>query len=210
LVLTSCAKRVPVLVPPAAGVEAVAGYGSASVEGGEMALKGKFAFNFRAPGLGRVEAFDPFGRMAYYIIFAADQAYLVLPSKKVYAKEAPQTLMSRFLGLSLLPDEVILLVGGQWKDGEAAGGPGGAWALERDGQGRVARGEKNGFRFEVTEFFPGAGVPRVFRFSRTEASGRVKILSLVFNPPLRPEAFETPFLKTFALKSLEEILEIAR
>ena len=210
LALASCARRVPVLIPPATGVEAVAGFGSASIEGEEVALKGKFAFTFRTPGLGRIEAFDPFGRMIYYMVFGSGRAYLVLPSKKAYAEEAPETLMNRYLGFPLLPDEVILLLGGQWNGGEADGGPGGAWALERDGPGRVVRGEKKGFRFKVPEFFPGGGVPRVVLFSRAGASGRVKILSLSFNPPPRPEAFETSFLKSFSRKSWEEIQEIAR
>jgi len=208
--MMSCAKRAPVLVPPAAAIEAVAGFGSASVEGEEMALKGKFAFNFRLPDLGRIEAFEPFGRMIYYIVIGGGHAYLVLPSKKSYAEELPETLMSRLLGLSLSPEEVIDLVGGQWPGGETGGVPGGAWALERDGLGRVVHGEKSGFRFEAEEFFPGDGIPRVVGFSRTGASGRVKILSLVFNPPLRPEAFGTPFLGSFSRKSLEEILEMAR
>jgi hypothetical protein len=208
--MISCAKRAPVLVPPAAAIEAVAGFGSASVEGEKMALKGKFAFNFRLPNLGRVEAFDPLGRMVYYVVIGGGHAYLVLPSKKAYAEEPPETLMSRLLGLSLSPEEVINLVGGQWSGGETGGGPGGAWALERDGLGRVVRGEKSGFRFEDTEFFPGDGVPKVVRFSQAGAMGRVKILSLVFNPPLRPEAFGTPFLGSFSRKSLEEILEMAR
>jgi hypothetical protein len=208
--MISCAKRPPVLVPPAAAIEAVAGFGSASVEGEEMALKGKFAFNFRLPDLGRVEAFDPFGRMTYYIVIGSGRAYLVLPSKRAFAEEPPETLMGRLLGLSLSPEEVIDLVGGQWTGGEAGGGPPGAWTLERDGLGRVVHGEKNSFRFEAEEFFPGDGVPRVVRFSRDAASGRMKILSLVFNPPPRPEAFETPFLRAYIRKSLEEILEMVR
>jgi hypothetical protein len=212
LVLASCAKRPPALIPPATGVEAVAGFGSASFRGEEMEVKGRFAFLFRKPGWGRVEAFDPLGRTIYYMIFAGDDAYLVVPQKKVYAQDRPDAMVGRFLGFSLRPDEILEILGGEWTGGGAQGesGPGSLWTLARDGSGRVVRGEKNGLVFEVPEFFPGAGVPRTILFSRPGTSGRMRVLSLRFNPPPRPEAFETSFLKTFARRSWEEIQEIAR
>jgi hypothetical protein len=212
LVLASCAKQAPVLIPPATGVEAVAGFGSASVRGEEAEVKGQFAFLFRRPGWGRVEAFDPLGRTIYYMIFAGGDAYLVVPQKKVYAQDRPEAMIGRFLGFSLRPDEIVEILGGAWAGGGTQGGPGpgGAWTLSRDGSGRVVRGEKDGLVFEVPEFFPGAGVPRTILFSRPGTSGRMKVLSLRFNPAPRPEAFDTSFLKTFARRSWEEIQEIAR
>lgn len=212
LVLASCVKRAPVLIPPATGVEAVAGFGSASVRGVEADVKGKFAFLFRKPGWGRVDAFDPLGRTIYYMIFVGDDAYLIVPQKKVYAQDRPEAMVGRFLGFSLRPDEIVEILGGEWAAGGAQGQPepGGGWTLARDGSGRVVRGEKDGLAFEVPEFFPGAGVPRTILFSRPGTSGRMKILSLGFNPPPRPEAFDTSFLKTFARRSWGEIQEIAR
>jgi outer membrane biogenesis lipoprotein LolB len=212
LALASCAKRPPVLIPPATGVEAVAGFGSASFRGEEAEVKGKFAFLFRKPGWGRVEAFDPLGRTIYYMIFAGDDAYLVIPRKKVYAQDRPEAMIGRFLGFSLRPDEILGILGGQWAGGGVQGepGPGSLWTLARDGSGRVVRGGKDGLAFEVREFFPGAGVPRAILFSRPGTSGRMKVLALQFNPPPRPEAFETSFLKTFTRRSWEEIQEIAR
>jgi hypothetical protein len=210
--LAACAKRPPILVPPASGVEAVEGYGSASVQGEEAVVKGKFAFLFRRPGFGRVEAFDPFGRTIYYMIFESGRAYLVFPSKKVYTEDLPEVMIGRFLGFSLRPDEVLEVVSGQWSTAVAgdASGLGSTWALEKDASGRVARGEKNGVSFRVGEFFPGGGVPRTVLFSRPGTSGRVKILSLRFNPAPRPEAFETTFLRVFVRKSWEEIEGMAR
>jgi hypothetical protein len=198
-------------VPPRAGTEAVEGYGSASVQGAAAAAKGKFAFLFRRPDLGRVEAFDPFGRTVYYMIFGGGRAYFVVPSKRAYAEEAPETLMSRFMGFSLRPDEVIALLSGQWTAGDERGGAdaGSAWILGKDASGRVVRGEKDGLSFEVSEFFPGDGVPRSVLFSRPGTSGRVKVLSARFNPAARPEAFGNDFLKTFARKSWEDIQEMA-
>jgi hypothetical protein len=210
-IMASCAGRPPVLVPPRAGVEAVEGYGSASVQGNETSVKGKFAFLFRRPDLGRVEAFDPLGRTVYYMIFKGDQAYFVVPSKKAYAEEKPEIVMARLLGFSLRPDEVIPLLSGQWTAGDErrGGDPSASWTLGKDAEGRVARGRRDDLSFEVTEFFPGAGVPRTVLFSRPGTSGRVKVLSARFNPSPKPEAFENAFLKTFTRKSWQDIQEMA-
>jgi outer membrane biogenesis lipoprotein LolB len=205
-ILSSCARRPPVLVPPASGVEAVAGFAAASVRGEAADIKGKFAFLFRRPGLGRVEVLDPLGRAVYNMIFTGETAYLVVPRRKVYAEDRPEAMVERFLGFALGPGEILGLLSGQWL-GQESDAPN-AWTLRRDGQGRVIRGERDGLIFEVGEFFPGAGVPRTVVFSRPGTSGRVKVLSLEFNPAARPEAFETPFLKTFARKSVEDIQEI--
>ncbi len=206
LLLASCAGRPPVLVPPASGVEAVAGYASASVRGEAADVKGKFAFLFRRPGLGRVEVFDPLGRTVYYIVFTGETAFLVVPGRKAYAEDRPAAMIARFLGFALGPDEALEILGGQWP--EESGGASGGWALGRDAQGRVVRGERDGLVFEVAGFFPGGGVPRTVAFSRPGTSGRLRVLSLEFNPAPRPEAFGTAFLKTFVRRPVEELEEI--
>jgi hypothetical protein len=203
--LSACAGRVPVLVPPSGGVEAVEGFGSASMRGEDAVVKGKFAFLFRRPGLGRVEAVDPIGRTAFLMIFRADRAYFVVPGKKAYAEEAPGALMKRFLGISLPPDEVLRLLGGIWEDAGAGSG----WNVEQDERGRVARGGRDGFAFTVREFFPGAGVPRDIDLSGPGASGRLKVFKLDFNPPLREAAFDVSFLRGYVLKTWAEILELS-
>lgn len=200
--LVSCAGRAPRLVPPSGGVEAVEGFGSASLQGTEAAVKGKFAFLFRRPGLGRVEALDPIGRTAFLVFFRDDRAYFVLPGKKVFAEERPETMMERFLGISFLPDEMLRLLSGTLPD------EGGGWNVERDEAGRVVLGRKDGFTFAVREFFPGAGVPRHLGFSGPATSGRMKVLGLGFNPPPREGAFELPFLRSYALKTWAEIVEL--
>jgi len=204
--MTSCARRLPVLTPPSSGVEAVAGFAAASVRGEAADIKGKFAFLFRRPALGRVEAFDPLGRTAYYMIFDGDTGYLVVPQKKVYAEDRPTAMVARFLGFALGPVEVLELLSGQWQGGDA--GPPGAWALRRDAEGRVIRGEREGLVFDVREFFPGGGVPRTIVFSQPGTAGRVSVLSLEFNPSPRPQAFGTDFLRTFVRKPIEDLQEI--
>jgi outer membrane biogenesis lipoprotein LolB len=202
--LAACAGRIPVLVPPAGGLEAVEGFGSASVQGEDAAVKGKFAFLFRRPGFGRVEAVDPIGRTAFLMIFRADRAYFVVPGKKAYAEEAPEAMMKRFLGISLPPDEVLRLLSGTWTDGGAGSG----WNVEPDESGRVWSGGRNGFAFQVREFFSGGGVPRDIGLSGPATTGRIKILKLGFNPPSREAAFDVTFLRGYVLKTWPEILEI--
>lgn len=203
-VLAACAGRAPVLVPPSRGVEAIEGFGSASMRGEDAAVKGKFAFLFRRPGLGRVEAVDPIGRTAFLMIFREDRAYFVVPGKKVYAEEAPEVLMKRFLGISLPPDEALRLLSGTW----AGAGAGSGWNVEQDEWGRIARGRRDGFAFTVLGFFPGAGVPRDIGLSGPGTSGRMKVLKLGFNPPPREAAFDVAFLRGYVLKTWEEILEL--
>src|SRR5512137_3152924 len=86
--LAACVRRPPVLVPPTGSVEAVEGFGSASIAGGDAAIKGKFGFVFRRPGLGRVEALDPIGRTAFLLVFREGRAWFILPGKKAYAEDA--------------------------------------------------------------------------------------------------------------------------
>jgi hypothetical protein len=209
LTLAGCAGRRPVLEPPA-GVEAVEGHGSASIQGEETALKGKFSFVFRKPGRGRIDVSGPFGTTAYFLLFEGDSARLVVPSKKIYAEEPSATLMGRFLGFELGPDEVLSLLSGQWPERGPDAGAGPAWALSRDGGGHVVRGERGGFVFEIPEFFPGTGVPRSVRFSGAGSSGRMKVLSLGFNPALRPEAFGTAFLEKYTRRTWGEMQDILR
>jgi hypothetical protein len=209
-ILAACTGRPPVLVPPAGSVAAVEGFGSASLQGAEAVLKGKFAFHFRAPDLGRIEALDPLGRTIFYLFLAGDRASLALPGERAYVEETPETLMNRLLGFSLLPDDMIRLLCGTW-DGPAAGpGQDDGWRLEKDDHGRVFRGSRDDLLFAVREFFKGAGVPREIEFSRPGTTGRMKVLALRFDPPRRPEAFDTAFLAKYSRKTWEEIEEILK
>jgi len=204
LSLAACAGRSPVLVPPASGVDAVEGFAAASVAGAEASIKGKFAFLFRRPGLGRVEAVDPIGRTAFLIYFGEGRAWFVLPSKKAYAEDDAETMMRRFLGISLRPDDTLALLSGIWPEDGAEGG----WRIARDGQGRAAGGERGEFAFTVREFFRGGAVPREIAVSGAGTTGRVKVLKAAFNPAPREAAFDTGFLSRFAAKTWDEIMEL--
>jgi hypothetical protein len=80
--------------------------------------------------------------------------------------------------------------------------------VDRDAGGRVARGVRGAFSFTVREFFPGDGVPREIGLAGPGTSGRVKVLKLGFDPPPREGTFDTAFLRVFAQKTWEEILEL--
>ncbi|HSA96533.1 MAG TPA: hypothetical protein VLJ16_10795 [Acidobacteriota bacterium] len=201
-----CAFRPPRLVPPPGEVEAVEGFGTASVAGAEASLKGKFGFVFRRPGLGRVEAVDPIGRTAFLIVFRGGRAWFALPGRKVYAEDEAGVMMERFLGVAFLPDDVVRLLAGRWETG--APPPEDGWLVTRDAERRVRGGVRGDFSFAVRAFFPGDAVPREIGLEGPAASGRVKVLKLGFNPPPREEAFATDFVRVFALKSWPEILEL--
>jgi hypothetical protein len=214
----SCAGRAPRLVPPAAEVVAVDGFGSASIVGTEASVKGKFGFVFRKEGLGRVEAVDPIGRTAFVIIFREGRAWFILPGRKVYAEDSAGAMMERFLGVALEPWEAVQLLSGTW-------GKGGTrvtlrqnddvvfaddvWSFIDDDRGRIVEGIHDKFSFKVKSFFPGDAVPREIELrSFVGTSGRVKVLKLAFNPAPRDEAFNTAFLGRFAAKSWDELLEL--
>lgn len=204
--IDACSARPPRLVPPAGGAEAVEGFGSASISGAEASVKGKFGFVFRRPGLGRIEAVDPIGRTAFLIYVRDGRAWFVLPGRKVYAEDDARTMMERFLGIALSPDEAVRLLTGAWSDG-GDGGAGG-WRVERDARGRVGRGTSGDHSFTVRTWFPGDAVPREIGVSGPGGAGRIKILKLGFDPPSRPEIFDTGFLRAFAPKTWDEILEL--
>lgn len=204
----ACAPRPPRLVPPAGGVAAVEGVGSASVAGAEASVKGRFAFTFRRPDRGRIEAFDPLGRTVFLIVCRDGRGWFVLPNRKVYAEDAAGTMMGRVLGVVLEPGDAVLLLSGVWPSDTAAAAGGDAWIPVRDGEGRLASGRRGEYAFAVEAFFPGDGVPRAIGLTGPGTTGRVKISKLAFDPPERPEAFDTAFLRGYAAKTWEEILEL--
>ena len=200
--LTACARRPPRLVPPSGGVEAVEGYGSASIKGAEASIKGKFGFVFRRPGLGRIEAVDPIGRTAFLIMFRGERAWFILPGRKVYAEDGAAIMMERFLGIALLPDEAVRLLSGTWGEGYSD------WSVKPDSDGRIGRGVCGDFSFQVREFFPGDGIPRDVVLEGPGTSGRIKLLKLGFNPPVREEVFDLAVIRVYAPKTWEEILAL--
>ncbi len=207
--LAACAPRPPALIPPAGRVEAVEGFGSVVLKG-EAVLKGRFAFLFRSPGRGRIEALDPLGRTAFTLLLEEERAVLALPGEKVYAEDSPSALLTRILGFAILPDDMIGILCGARANADRTADPASGWAMERDARGRLIAGSRDDIGFSVREFFPGGGVPREISVSGPAMTGRLKVLSLRFNPPERAGAFDTAFLRGYSLRTWEGIEEILR
>jgi len=202
--LQACVSGPPVLSPPPTRIDALDGYGSLSLRRESGSVKTRFSFRFILPDTGRIEALDVFGRMLAVLIFKEGDSWLALPSRHAYWTGPEEELMEKFLGFGLKAGELARLLCGRWTEPGAPDGAGG-WKLERDVRGYVLGGERDGFRFEVGEFFGGASVPRTVAFSRAGRSGRVRVLKIQFNRPPRGDLFGPSVLKGLEPKTWPEI-----
>lgn len=205
-VLTGCAGYIPEVLQPPAKTEAVEGLGQANLVASNFVIKGKFGFQFRLEGLARLEAFDQIGRAVFVFIVRRDQEYLIVPSRKIYAQSSPGVLSRHFLGLDFSPEEAVCFFSGQFSrlkeilSDQAANN----WLIQTDETGRVNRGEKSGFIFDIDDFFKNSPVPRSFRVFLA-GQGRIKIISVKFNPAYREESFALNFLARYQRKTIEEM-----
>lgn len=200
----ACLSGPPVLSPPPARLDSLDGYGSLSVRGESGSVKTRFSFCFVLPGTGRVEALGVFGRTVAILVFKEGDSWLVLPSRHAYWAGREEELLEKFLGFGLRASELASILCGRWTGPGATEGAGG-WKLDRDARGNVLSGERDGFRFEVSEFFRGASVPRTVAFSRSGRAGRVRVLKIQFNKPPRGDLFGPSVLKGMEPKTWPEI-----
>jgi len=206
--LVKCSGRGPVFTLPPGQVERIEGYASLSVNSAQASSKGKVSFLFSLPQKGRLEGFGPLGRSLFQIAIDGESGVFVLPSEKVYWRGETEEIVEKFLGFRLSFDEIFNLLTGNWgritagRIHEANGSP---WTLDKDQEGRVLAGERGDIRFEIKGFFGGTGVPRMLLFKNPSNSGRLKILRLGFNQPLRPRVFDLSFLSDFQAKTWSEI-----
>jgi hypothetical protein len=180
------------------------GYGSLSLRRESGSVKTRFSYCFVLPDTGRIEALDLFGRTLAVLIFKEGDSWLALPSRHAYWTGPEEGLMEKFLGFGLKAGELARLLCGRWTGPGAPDGASG-WNLDRDARGRVLGGERDGFRFEVGEFFGGASVPRTVAFSRAGRSGRIRVLKIQFNRPPRGDLFGPSVLKGLEPKTWPEI-----
>ncbi len=199
------------LAPPPAHVTTLDGFGSLSLRGAGGSLRGRFSFLLVLPDKGRIEVLDPFGRTRAVLIFGERAATMLFPSRKAYWAGPEEELMQSFLGFGLSARDLAGLIGGQWAAAGTTEGPeGGGWAFERDRDGRVQAGTKDGFRFEVEEFFGKTSVPRSVGISRSGEPGRLRVLQVRFNRPARDEAFGLPGLEGLSRKTWPEMEDLLR
>lgn len=194
-ILFSCLPSRPSFSPPPPQVKSVEGYASWRLTRAGETAKSRFSFIFVLPVQGRVDIIDPLGRTAAIIFFEAEEAFFVLPSKKVYWRTTREEAMSRFLGFTLSPGEVTDFLTGRLQNLNG-------WALEKNDRGRVSRGRKRELRFEVRQFFDDTLLPQLLVFSRGDDRGSLRILRLNFNQPLKENALRLSFLEDRNFRSV--------
>lgn len=209
--LNSCLPTQIFIPPLPSKIESIEGYGSLKIEGEEGVSKMRFSFLFSLPHKGRIESFDILGRSLYFIIIDRETSFFVLPSKKVYWQGDVEEIIMKSIGFRLNQYEMTSLLQGRWKkeseDFEAKGNLG-PWHFTRDEKGRIAAGRREEFRFEIKEFFSDSSLARVILFNNPWSKGNLKILTLNFNQPLKPDAFSSRFLKDYKPKTWAEIEEL--
>jgi len=206
MILFSCGGSKLLLTPIPPEITSMEGYASLRIKNEEGSAKSKFSFLFRLPTQGRIEASDFLGRTLYHIIINEDGAFFVVPSKQVFWQGKEEEIVSRFLGFRLNLNEMISLMNGEWDwDDEEDRTRLEEWIFERDKQGRVVIGRREDLWFYVEEFIVNTPLARTIIFKHPMNDGRVRILSIGFNIPLREGAFSTSFLENYQQKSWAEI-----
>ncbi len=208
LLLARCGPSRILLSPVPGRIESLEGHARVWLTNPEAATRTKFSFLLALPDRGSIEVSNFLGQSLYRILITPDQAFLIIPAKKVYWKGQEVEIFDFLLGFRLDLSEMISLISGEWPPEGLRRGEFSSWTLERDETGRIAGGQRAGLSFRVEEFVEETKFPRTVRFEHPENSGRLRILNMGFNRPLRANAFETEFLGRFAEKTWEEILEL--
>lgn len=206
--LIHCRPSRVLLLPLPSTIERIEGYASLKIAGAQGSARSKFSFLFQLPHQGRIEVSDFLGRTLYQIIVDDDKAVFVLPAKKVYWRGEEEEIIRNFLGFRFNLYEMISLVSGKWegkKRGVEVENSMRSWSLDRDEEGRIIEGQRGEFRFKVKEFFANTPCARLLFFQHPLNNGRLKILSINFNQPLKNEAFSLIFLENYERKNWAEI-----
>jgi len=206
MILFSCGSSKLLLTPIPPRIESMEGHASLRVKNEEGSAKSKFSFLFRLPSQGRIEASDFLGRTLYHIIISEEGAFFVVPSKQVFWQGNEEEIVSRFLGFRLNLNEMISLMTGEWDwDNEEDKARLDKWIFERDNQRRVVIGRREELWFYVEEFIVNTQLARTIVFKHPTNDGRVKILKIGFNNPIKEGAFSTSSLKNYQQKTWAEI-----
>jgi outer membrane biogenesis lipoprotein LolB len=198
----SCKPFRPSLKPGGA-LERMEGYASLRITRGGETSRAKFAFALSLPERARLEVFDALGRSVSLFLLRGDDAYLVLPSEKVYWQAGRDEVIEKFLGFPVQPKEIMGLLSGRWAAAAEAG-----WTFVRDGKNRATSGKRGGLEFAILEYFPGSDLPRRWSFRHPESSGTVTLLEAAFDRP-EPD-FSPEFRRTFTAKTWPEIERLLR
>jgi len=213
LFLLGCRPSQVLLLPPPENIDRIEGYASLRISGEQGSARSKFTFLFQLPHQGRIEVTDIIlGRTLYQIIVDRERAVFLVPSKRVYWEGDEEEIINHFLGFRLSLEEMISLLQGRWKEsrGEAEEEKEREdWMLSRDEKGRILIGQRGSLRFEVREFISGSRFPQVLIFQHSSNSGRLRVLRLSFNKPLKKkDPFSLAFLANYKRVNWEEIEKI--
>ena len=207
LFLSHCSTSPVLLTPIPPKIESMEGYASLNYEGAQGSAQTKFSFLFVSPDRGRIDASDFLGRAIYQVIITDNQAYFVLPSKKVYWRAGEQEIVFRFMGFHLSLEEMASLLSGRWAESKEEDSLF-EWALERDKQNRIVRGNRGDLQFYVEEFIANTDIARTIFFSHPLNEGHIKIRNIGFNQPLNEKVFSTGFIQRYEEKTWEEIQKL--
>ena len=208
---TGCTIARVSIPPPPSHIESIEGYASLRIRNEQGTARSKFSFLFRLPHQGRIDVSHIMGRTLYQIIIQEKGAFLIIPSKKVYWQGEEEEIIDRFLGFALNMEELVSLLSGQWDDKRTSDVEEHwreEWTIERDEEGRITKGYRGELGFEVIDYFKNTSVIRILVFRHPLSEGRLKILNLKFNKPLRKKAFSLDFLENYEQKTWQEIEEI--
>jgi hypothetical protein len=209
--LVYCRPSPVILLPLPSKIERIEGYASLRIVGDQGSSRSKFSFLFQLPHKGRIEVSNILGRTLYQIIVAEEKAAFIVPSKKVYWQGEEEEIIRYFLGFRLNLYEMINLLSGKWEseimedEGEESKE---RWSFAKDEGGRIQAGKRDEFRFEVQEFFAETPFARLLIFHHPLNDGRLKILRINLNRPLKKGAFSLSVLGRYERKSWAEIERI--
>jgi hypothetical protein len=207
LLLSACRVRQVSVAPDIHPFESMAGFASLRISSGQQSARSRFSFVFRLPGKGRIEVFDPLGRVHYQILIVNRLSYFVHPSKKVFWRGGDTEILEKFLGFPLQLNEVAALMSGLWPDDDPDESTTWqqSWNLERDKRGRIRNGSRGEFQFQVEGYFEPSPWVQTVVFFHAQTEGRVKILNIHFDQLAADEIFSTAPLNRFAEISWEEM-----
>lgn len=209
--LLSCSLSQWAPPPLPSRIERIEGHVSLRVKGEGGEAKSKFSFLFQLPNRGRIDVSAVLGKTLYQIFVDEKEAFLVIPSKRVYWQGEEEEIIDRFFGFRLSLDELVSLLSGQWSKSRRDFGEEGwlkEWIFENDEQGRIVRGNKEDLVFEVKDFFKDSSVVRLLTFRHPLSSGSLKILTINFNQPIKRGVFSFEHLKKYEKKTWAEIEEM--
>jgi len=131
--------------------------------------------------------------------------------RKSIGQGEEEEIIRYFLGFRLNLYEMINLLSGKWESevmGDEGLGNRESWSFAKDERGRIMAGQRGEFRFDVKEFFTDTPFARLLTFQHPLNNGRLKILRINLNQPLKKGAFSLSVLGRYERKSWAEIEKI--